>query len=753
MNIGTWSRQLAAVTALAVADGATGQVASETVEAPPNAPARIEWKPEGGRLSLHYHGLTLLDGVISAESAEGQLAPDAGVQLETSEFRGEDGKVEQTLTFRLMGPQAGSVVVFRGSVFGSDEAFPAETPSEAQERFPCVRNSVGLSRNLRNNAVYDRRWDWVLTGPADGRTRIEPAQAGRDRITFSWESRGPTLELTFRPRFYQKHKEVHHFTPWTYDVWKGSLAGYCTWWAYRNGFSQTDLDAVVEVLARKRLPDFGFEYLQLDDCYQIGNGNSPRGWLTWNERWPGGPDYTINRIRSAGMKPGIWVHRVHRSNGLDVQEIVTGHPDWFVQRPDGSLHMDHGFYCLNTHNPEALEGMARVTYRALKKQGWDYVKIDGTGDLLWAYQKAPEFFERIGSTPGETLRLWDVAAREELGPDVYILACWGVDPGRNVIGLVDGCRLGSDGFGTGEFQRFNSWNGVVWRNDPDHCDILGEYYMDNDAMMPVFGSESPVPSRSIIRPALCSLAGGVLMVSDKVEVYQDDRNLEGMKRSAPVLFTVPGQLYDYTARRPGEYRVGLHGNEATWWMLEIDRPFDHWSVLGRFQWGKRQGEEHRWEYEGVPEQDVRFVDLGLPADRGYAVFEFWTQQFLGVHHGSFTAPAMDGNTGMQVFAIRETRPHPWVLSTTRHLSQGGVSLRDEKWDAATRTLSGRSAVVVGDPCVTTVHLPDGYRLKSAKVTGREAEIRNQGEIASVRFVPPATTIAEWKMEFDKLTVP
>ena len=131
------------------------------------------------------------------------------------------------------------------------------------------------------------------------------------------------------------------------------LTGYCTWWAYRNGFSQTTLDAVVDVFVEKHLPDFGYEYIQLDDCCQIGNGNSPRGWLTWNDRWPGGPEYTINKIR----------------------------------------------------------------------------------------------------------------------------------------------------------------------------------------------------------PALCTMAGGVLMVSDKVEVYQDDLNLEGMRRSAPVLFTVPGQLYDYSPRERGNYHA------------------------------------------------------------------------------------------------------------------------------------------------------------------------------------------------------
>jgi len=725
--------------------GVAAAAGPQGVAPPENAPATVEWNVHEGKLSLRYHDTVILEATLEAEGANGREVEGSTVKLQRAETLGD--QVEQRLKFIPARPQDGIQLVLRGTVRGSEEAFPAETLSQAQERFPCVRNGVGLSHNLRNNAVYDRRWDWVLIGPADGATRITPTLQDNQQRAFTWESRGADLELVFRPRFYQKHKEIEHFTPWTYSVWKGSLTGYCTWWAYRNGFSQTTLDAVVDVFVDKHLPDFGYCYIQLDDCYQIGNGNSPRGWLTWNDRWPGGPEYTIKKIRSAGMQPGIWVHRVHRANGLDVKEIVAEHPDWFVQKPDGELFMDHGFYCLNTHNEEALEGMARVTYRALSEQGWDYVKIDGTGDLLWAYNKAPEFFEKINKTPGETLRLWDVAAREELGPDVYILACWGVHPSLNVIGLVDGCRLGTDGFGTAEFQRFNSWNGVVWRNDPDHCDIMGEYYMDPNAMMPVFGAKAPVPMRTIIRPALCTMAGGVLMVSDKVKVYQDDLKLEGMKRSAPVLFTVPGQLYDYSPRGRGNYRASLHGGEAPWWLLEIDRPFDHWSVLARFQWGQRQGQKHEWQLHGVPPQEVSFADLGLGDDREYLVFEFWTQEFLGKAKGSFTAPAMDENTGLQVFAIREVRAHPWILSTTRHISQGGVSLLDERWDGERNVLLGKSAVVIGDPYVLTVHLAEGFRLQSAEVDGEKVECENQEETATVRIIPSASKTVEWEMTF------
>ena len=99
----------------------------------------------------------------------------------------------------------GCTLVLRATVTGSAQAFPAETPSEAQKRFPYVRNSAGLSRNLRNNAIYDRRWDWALVGPGDGATRIEPVSDENDRRTFSWESRSSTLELVFRPRLTCSH--------------------------------------------------------------------------------------------------------------------------------------------------------------------------------------------------------------------------------------------------------------------------------------------------------------------------------------------------------------------------------------------------------------------------------------------------------------------------------------------------------------------------------------------------------------------
>ena len=228
----------------------------------------------------------------------------------------------------------------------------------------------------------------------------------------------------------------------------------------------------------------------------------------------------------------------------------------------------------------------------------------------------------------------------------------------------------------------------------------------------IYLDEAPEPALAF--PAYDLLSGGLKLGPPLVQPhpgYKDDSNLEGMKRSAPVLFTVPGQLYD-------------GGGNGTWWLQEIDRPFEHWSVLARFNW--RQG-NLQWKRPNAPETEVKFADLGLDFDREYLVFEFWTQTFLGKCKGSFKAPPQGSNNALQVFAIREAQPYPWIISTTRHISQGGVDLLDERWDAGSKTLSGKSAVVSGDAYVLTVHLPDGFRLVALKSAAKRSKRRTGTE--------------------------
>ena len=710
-----------------------GAGAGPQASAPPNEPAQVEIN--NGRMVIRYHGADLLVAGASTAAPDGSpLAITSGnsthtgpyVSLETSESRGARGEVEQRVILTIKNSDGPFRLL--GTASTSEEGFPAETYSAAQQRFPYIRNSVGLSHNLRNNALYDRHWDWELEGPGDGATQITPEECARGgacaptvNLQFRWVSSGTKIVLTFRPRFYQKHKNISWFEPWNYKAWKDSIAGWCSWWAYRDAITEGDVRRVTDLFAKK-LRDFGYQYIQIDDGYEVSTAGKPQDFLTTDARkFPSGLAALAEMIRSHGMKPAIWVN-VHFGD----QQFVEQNPTFFIR--DAAGHPAKGpwiEYGIDGSNPAAVDALVRPLYRELHRQGWQYVKIDALRHLLYdATYPNRAYFAAKGISGEQAFRNVLTAARDELGPDTYILACWGVLP--EVVGIANGDRLGWDGFGPSTLVQYNSWNNVVWRNDPDHADITP-------------------PGEEIIRPALVSMAGAQLLLTDKVEVYEDDAKIEGAKRAAPVLFTTPGQLYDFDPSKTNNLIAGLRnqnggakpgpidadqtGVESPWWMLDINRPFESWSVLARMS------------YKPQPAATVRFADLGLPGDRAYLVYEFWSKKFLGSFRDSFPAPAQQAKE-VRVYAIREQVDHPQIVSTSRHISQGGVDLGNVSWAAG--KLSGTSEVVSGDPYTITIYAPGAKVVQAAKGW----KVRRDGELVLLSQTPETTGRLQWWMSFE-----
>jgi hypothetical protein len=219
-----------------------------------------------------------------------------------------------------------------GELHTSAEGLAQETLGAAQQRLPLLRTSVGQSRSLRNNAVYDRQWDWLFSSPGDGATRIAQPKRQADALAFPWETHGPSLELAFHPLWFQQHRNLPHFKPWTYRVYKDSVSGWCSWWAYRDAIDAPQLTAVADALAAQRMSGFGLRWLQIDDGYQTGMG-LPEGWLTWNaQKFPGGAEGVVELIRRGGFQPGVWVY-----SAFNDEAGAKQHPDWFVHDEKGAL--------------------------------------------------------------------------------------------------------------------------------------------------------------------------------------------------------------------------------------------------------------------------------------------------------------------------------------------------------------------------------------------------------------------------------
>lgn len=696
---------------------------------PPNSAIEPKIGSRAPTVEFEYAGHKILAGRFSVN---GDPEPWKSVTISSKVDRGNRGEITQTITLHDL---TGKSIHLDATIDGSDQTLAAETQSAAQERFKLVRNSVGPSDNLRNNAIYDRSGDWMIEGAGDGATRIVPEKTHGSRTSFRWSASGPRIDLTFRPRYYQLHKNIASFRPWEYNVWKGSVTGWCSWWAYFTDIHEKDVEQISRIFSDK-LKDYGYRYIQIDDGYQSSGGGLPTDWLHTNDRFPSGLRHLAKSIADHGLEPALWTN-VHFGDA----KFVEQHPDWFVQDANGKPHkgpwIDYG---LDASNKAAVDAVIRPLYSALHDMGWRYVKVDALRHLLYdASYPCREYFASKGIKLEDAFRDYLKAIRQELGPDTYMLACWGVLP--EVVGIANGCRLGGDGFGPSTLQQYTSWNNVVWRNDPDHCDVKP---LDHQTNRYIDGEER-------IRPVLVSMAGAQLLLSDKPEVYENDANLEGVKRSSPILFTVPGQLYDYDPVKTDHLKQGLRndnggaqsgpidadqrGEVSPWWMLDINEPFESWTILTHMN----------WDATPMAQSTVKFHDLGLPGAK-YAVFEFWSKKYLGDFSEEFTAKMLDAKE-VSTYAIRRIVDHPQILSTSRHISQGAVDLSDVGWSASGLVLHGVCHVIRKDPYSLYVRLPAGYSVQDASFGDTAAEVRVEGSLAEVKVAPDSTRSLPWRIRF------
>jgi hypothetical protein len=58
-------------------------------------------------------------------------------------------------------------------------------------------------------------------------------------------------------------------------------------------------------------------------------------------------------------------------------------------------------------------------------------------------------------------------------------------------------------------------------------------------------------------------------------------------------------------------------------------------------------------------------------------FEFWTQQLQGEFRDVMPVRLNPGS--VQLVSLREVLPHPQIIGTSRHFTQGGLELKDQRW--------------------------------------------------------------------------
>ena len=260
------------------------------------------------------------------------------------------------------------------------------------------------------------------------------------------------------------------------------------------------------------------------------------------------------------------------------------------------------------------------------------------------------------------------AAREGIGKDAYYLSCWGAL--SQSIGIADAMRIGGD---TGpkwcsysmqirESARWYFAQRIMFTLDPDVVCVRGR-----DAYV-----------RTLL--SLVSLMGGLYMISDKPETY-DDTHLEMICRTLPPLTTCAAETgpVDYTTPACIYTRGG--GEELCHEISHIDdsdAPFSSLWAFHMVHGGRSWCVVQRCAVVPLDAMVISADKLGLDPTREYYTFNFWAQRGSRVGGRAIAFPELAlGET--TVLALTDvTSGMPVLVGSSRHVSMDAVSVLDAR---------------------------------------------------------------------------
>ena len=479
---------------------------------------------------------------------------------------------------------------------------------------------------------------------------------------------------------------------------------YCTWYDNIHGGSG-DARSLAELsaFATRALKPYGLTCLQIDDGWQAGDskGNGPRkNFSAHNPHgpYPEGMKVTADALKADGFTAGLWILPF---GGTWNDPFFAPHQDWFVNKADGKpFDTAWGGTALDMTHPGAIDFVKGEINQAVHVWGYQYLKLDGlsTGAGVqpqyvndsWKEDNLGDgVFHDPSKTNIEAFRNGLRQVRKAAGPQTFILGCCAPQNMRSyagVFGLVDAMRMGPDNGGN-----WKSWsvspdfgsrnyhlNGRIWWSDPDPIYVRPSIPLESARCM---------ASWNAISGQMISLSEWLpTLPADRMEIIRRCIPGHGVTARPIDLFnTWPPRQWLVTDKRPGRQRR---------------------DVIGLFNWSN-QAEELSLPLDSVQ----------LPQADEYIAFDFWNNVLLDPLNGTLklTVPG----AACRILAVRPLLPRPFLISTSRHVSQGILEVKQEAWDASARTLTGISAVVADDAYELRVvaHAPDGvWPLVKAEVS-------------------------------------
>ncbi|MDD5708038.1 MAG: alpha-galactosidase [Kiritimatiellae bacterium] len=485
---------------------------------------------------------------------------------------------------------------------------------------------------------------------------------------------------------------------------KPSLTVYCTWYFYTFLVCERYVLEELAAIKARRIP---LDVFQIDDGWMDTYG----AYEPHPEKFPRGMKFIADRIREAGMIPGIWAAPFVIDSK---SSVVQKYPDIYQKDQNGQLIIydtsDRYCYVLDPTAPDA-DAYLRDIFGKFKGWGFRYFKLDW---LRAVYEFPNVVFRDPKVNRAAAYALAMSRIREVLGSDAFILACGGLaDPGG--IGLAYAVRTSKDVRGIWNGPEGVAKSGAViqlkqnllrsyvnrfYHSDPDATQIRirkGRFSELETKCVGVYQSEGHYTDEEA--RTICThqyLCGGLITISERFPELQDER-LALLRHISPAV-TPPARILDFDAPAC-----------PTLFLTEV-KPVcrelgDYWTLaIGNW-------EDH---------VTTRVVTLGgMVGVTGravnHAIFEFHTQRFLGIFGPQDTIKVEIPAHGVRVLRIVPwTGRAPVVLGTDLHMTGGAAEIKELV--IGDSVIRGKIETRWQYPVVITAGFPDNGKVTIRKTT-------------------------------------
>lgn len=571
------------------------------------------------------------------------------------------------------------------------------------------------------NGLYSLVWDYFVSWHGydfewqHGSIREE---GGAYCASFTVNLSTKPLVILLRPRYYGMHLGYESHKPWLRRPKEEAVSGWCSWEAYHDKVTHEHVTAAAEALTP--LKKYGLDTLQLDDGYQnplvppapgksIGDS-----WLHTNEKFPSGHAGIVKAMRDAGFRAGIWTNAT--LTNLEACETLP----FMLRKADGALLYGDWIQYVIDCTPEMLEREITPYYRALRVAGYDYIKSDSIRHLIFdGLQEAVRLGLLTDDEAQERMISYMRAARKGIGEDAYYLSCWGAL--AQSIGVCDAMRVATDANANWhaysmqlrETARWFFAQRILFTVDPDHVCVRGEL---NWVRMML---------------SMVTLTGGLYMISDKPESY-DEQRLELIRKTLPGATVRAAETGPVTYETPacysirqdvelhqGSYEIGHYEKEdmpfASLWCTHFEKEGRRWCVM------------QRCAVTPLTQITLSVKALNLPEDRIYYAFDFWNQKGFVVSGGTVAMPALalGDTTVLGLYDITDRKP--CLVGSDRHVTMDVVSVASSRQcgNGLALDLSG----FAGLTCRYTVYAPDASGTVASE--GGAAKCTRFGDVYTV----------------------